>query len=160
MVIIQYLLWEYSDIVVLFFCRFIARPCALGLKIQANGPQKAQPNAILEKVFTAITKVKVVPVFPLCHVFVCILVLITEIKSNLFAKRMAALLTVRCLDRVFPSIQMRRGWRACPNSWTGMCGPSSAGSDSAGTRRSPARWLAFVRACKRSRQLQNATYYH
>ncbi|MGH0129138.1 UNVERIFIED_CONTAM: hypothetical protein FKN15_025245 [Acipenser sinensis] len=36
--------------------RFIARPCALGLKIQANGPQKAQPNAILEKVFTAITK--------------------------------------------------------------------------------------------------------
>lgn len=38
-------------------CRFIARPCAMGLKIQANGPQKAQPNAILEKVFTAITKV-------------------------------------------------------------------------------------------------------
>ncbi|MEQ2188961.1 Ceramide synthase 6, partial [Goodea atripinnis] len=35
---------------------FIARPCAMGLKIQANGPQKAQPNAILEKVFTAITK--------------------------------------------------------------------------------------------------------
>lgn len=29
----------------------------MGLKIQANGPQKAQPNAILEKVFTAITKV-------------------------------------------------------------------------------------------------------
>uniref|UniRef100_A0A8C7S611 Ceramide synthase 6 n=1 Tax=Oncorhynchus mykiss TaxID=8022 RepID=A0A8C7S611_ONCMY len=40
----------------LVFERFIARPCALGLKIQANGPQKAQPNAILEKVFTAITK--------------------------------------------------------------------------------------------------------
>lgn len=37
--------------------RFIARPCAMGLKIQANGPQKAQANAILEKVFTAITKV-------------------------------------------------------------------------------------------------------
>ncbi|XP_020846567.1 ceramide synthase 6 isoform X3 [Phascolarctos cinereus] len=35
---------------------FIAKPCALGLNIQANGPQKAQPNAILEKVFTAITK--------------------------------------------------------------------------------------------------------
>ncbi|KAJ7415592.1 hypothetical protein WISP_77991 [Willisornis vidua] len=35
---------------------FIAKPCALGLKVQANGPQKAQPNAILEKVFTAITK--------------------------------------------------------------------------------------------------------
>ncbi|XP_041057167.1 ceramide synthase 6 isoform X3 [Carcharodon carcharias] len=40
----------------LIFERFIAKPCALGLKIQANGPQKAQPNAILEKVFTAITK--------------------------------------------------------------------------------------------------------
>ncbi|XP_009323724.1 PREDICTED: ceramide synthase 6 [Pygoscelis adeliae] len=36
--------------------KFIAKPCALGLKVQANGPQKAQPNAILEKVFTAITK--------------------------------------------------------------------------------------------------------
>uniref|UniRef100_A0A3Q4AJV5 Uncharacterized protein n=1 Tax=Mola mola TaxID=94237 RepID=A0A3Q4AJV5_MOLML len=40
----------------LVFERFIARPCAMGLKIQANGPQKAQSNAILEKVFTAITK--------------------------------------------------------------------------------------------------------
>lgn len=40
----------------LVFQRFIARPCALSLKIQANGPQRAQPNAILEKVFTAITK--------------------------------------------------------------------------------------------------------
>ncbi|KAI4887078.1 hypothetical protein NFI96_013970 [Prochilodus magdalenae] len=40
----------------LVFERFIARPCALALKIQATGPQKAQPNAILEKVFTAITK--------------------------------------------------------------------------------------------------------
>ncbi|XP_015272934.1 PREDICTED: ceramide synthase 6-like, partial [Gekko japonicus] len=38
------------------FERFIAKPCALGLKVQASGPQKAQPNAILEKVFTAITK--------------------------------------------------------------------------------------------------------
>lgn len=36
----------------------------MGLKIQANGPQKAQPNAILEKVFTAITKV-----LPLCYSF-------------------------------------------------------------------------------------------
>uniref|UniRef100_A0A670XXC8 Ceramide synthase 6 n=1 Tax=Pseudonaja textilis TaxID=8673 RepID=A0A670XXC8_PSETE len=40
----------------ILFERFIAKPCALGLKVQANGPQKAQPNAILEKVFTAITK--------------------------------------------------------------------------------------------------------
>ncbi|KAL6088910.1 hypothetical protein STEG23_032762, partial [Scotinomys teguina] len=35
---------------------FIAKPCAIALNIQANGPQIAQPNAILEKVFTAITK--------------------------------------------------------------------------------------------------------
>ncbi|NXI44290.1 CERS6 synthase, partial [Galbula dea] len=40
----------------LLFERFIAKPCALGLKVQTNGPQKAQPNAILEKVFTSITK--------------------------------------------------------------------------------------------------------
>ncbi|XP_018424052.1 PREDICTED: ceramide synthase 6 [Nanorana parkeri] len=39
-----------------WIARFIAKPCALALKIQANGPQKAQHNAILEKVFTAITK--------------------------------------------------------------------------------------------------------
>ncbi|ERE71076.1 ceramide synthase 6-like protein [Cricetulus griseus] len=35
---------------------FIAKPCAIALNIQASGPQIAQPNAILEKVFTAITK--------------------------------------------------------------------------------------------------------
>ncbi|GCB65568.1 hypothetical protein scyTo_0013476 [Scyliorhinus torazame] len=35
---------------------FIAKPCALSLRIQANGPRRAQPNAILEKVFTSITK--------------------------------------------------------------------------------------------------------
>ncbi|XP_069838966.1 ceramide synthase 6 [Dendropsophus ebraccatus] len=40
----------------MFFERFIAKPCALTLKIQVSGPQKAQHNAILEKVFTAITK--------------------------------------------------------------------------------------------------------
>lgn len=50
-------------------CRFIARPCAMGLKIQANGPQKAQPNAILEKVFTAITKVVHVL---LCYCWCCV----------------------------------------------------------------------------------------
>ncbi|KAJ3591659.1 hypothetical protein NHX12_006791 [Muraenolepis orangiensis] len=33
----------------LLFERFIARPCAAGLKIQTNGPQKAQHNAILDK---------------------------------------------------------------------------------------------------------------
>uniref|UniRef100_A0A8C5L3Z5 Ceramide synthase 6 n=1 Tax=Jaculus jaculus TaxID=51337 RepID=A0A8C5L3Z5_JACJA len=40
----------------LIFERFVAKPCAMALNIQASGPQIAQPNAILEKVFTAITK--------------------------------------------------------------------------------------------------------
>ncbi|XP_063149696.1 ceramide synthase 5 [Candoia aspera] len=39
-----------------FFERFIAKPCALHLDIQDSGPRRAQPNAILEKVFTSITK--------------------------------------------------------------------------------------------------------
>lgn len=41
-----------------FFFRFVAKPCAIALNIQTSGPQVAQPNAILEKVFTAITKVR------------------------------------------------------------------------------------------------------
>ncbi|XP_042200125.1 ceramide synthase 6 isoform X2 [Callorhinchus milii] len=40
----------------LLFERFIAKPCALRLQIQAARPRKAHPNAILEKVFTSITK--------------------------------------------------------------------------------------------------------
>ncbi|XP_053564329.1 ceramide synthase 5 isoform X1 [Bombina bombina] len=40
----------------LLFERFIAKPCALRLGIQGNGPRRAQPNAILEKVFISITK--------------------------------------------------------------------------------------------------------
>ncbi|XP_029450872.1 ceramide synthase 5 [Rhinatrema bivittatum] len=40
----------------LLFERFIAKPCALHLGIQTNGPCRPQPNAILEKVFTSITK--------------------------------------------------------------------------------------------------------
>lgn len=48
---------DQMSIAMCLFVRFIARPCALGLKIQANGPRKAQANAILEKVFTAITMV-------------------------------------------------------------------------------------------------------
>ncbi|XP_021567337.1 ceramide synthase 6-like [Carlito syrichta] len=40
----------------LLFERFVAKPCAIALNIQTSGPQIAQPNAILEKVFTAITK--------------------------------------------------------------------------------------------------------
>ncbi|XP_058717118.1 ceramide synthase 5 [Poecile atricapillus] len=40
----------------LLFERFIAKPCAINLGIQDSGPHRAQPNAILEKVFTSITK--------------------------------------------------------------------------------------------------------
>ncbi|XP_061471230.1 ceramide synthase 5 isoform X2 [Rhineura floridana] len=36
--------------------RFIAKPCAVYLDIQNSGLCRAQPNAILEKVFTSITK--------------------------------------------------------------------------------------------------------
>ncbi|XP_070793918.1 ceramide synthase 5 isoform X3 [Pituophis catenifer annectens] len=39
-----------------FFERFLAKPCAVHFDIQDSGPHRAQPNAILEKVFTSITK--------------------------------------------------------------------------------------------------------
>ena len=118
-----------------FDCRFIARPCAMGLKIQANGPQKAQPNAILEKVFTAITKV--------VHVSV-------SSSRNICAStvKASASHTWSVLYLVLASTQTRRGWRACLSSLTGTCGPSSAGSDNAATRRSPAPSPGSVKACK------------
>lgn len=37
--------------------RFIASPCARSLHIQPGVGRRAQPNAVLEKVFTSITKV-------------------------------------------------------------------------------------------------------
>ncbi|XP_038234891.1 ceramide synthase 5 isoform X2 [Dermochelys coriacea] len=40
----------------LLFERLIAKPCAIKLGVQDSGPHRAQPNAILEKVFTSITK--------------------------------------------------------------------------------------------------------
>ncbi|XP_026580923.1 ceramide synthase 5-like [Pseudonaja textilis] len=36
--------------------RFLAKPSAVHVDIQDSGPRRAQPNAILEKVFTSITK--------------------------------------------------------------------------------------------------------
>ncbi|XP_032065220.1 ceramide synthase 5 [Thamnophis elegans] len=39
-----------------FFERFLAKPCAVHVDIQDNKPRRAQSNAILEKVFTSITK--------------------------------------------------------------------------------------------------------
>lgn len=51
---------KYLVLIQLFLgnsCRFIAKPCAINLGIQDSGPHRAQPNAILEKVFTSITKV-------------------------------------------------------------------------------------------------------
>ncbi|KAJ6658158.1 hypothetical protein lerEdw1_001634 [Lerista edwardsae] len=38
------------------FSRFIAKPFAMHFGIQENGPCRARPNAILEKVFTSIAK--------------------------------------------------------------------------------------------------------
>lgn len=38
------------------FERFIAKPCAMHFGIQENGPRRARPNAVLEKVFTSIAK--------------------------------------------------------------------------------------------------------
>ncbi|XP_051549342.1 ceramide synthase 5-like isoform X3 [Myxocyprinus asiaticus] len=40
----------------IFFERFIAGPCASILQIQTEVSRRAQPNAVLEKVFTSITK--------------------------------------------------------------------------------------------------------
>ncbi|KAG7478191.1 hypothetical protein MATL_G00077790 [Megalops atlanticus] len=40
----------------ILFERFIARPCAYVLRIQAEVTRRAQPNAVLEKVFTSISK--------------------------------------------------------------------------------------------------------
>ncbi|KAI1900022.1 hypothetical protein AGOR_G00067940 [Albula goreensis] len=40
----------------ILFERFIARPCAYMLRIQGEVSRRAQPNAVLEKVFTSITK--------------------------------------------------------------------------------------------------------
>ncbi|XP_071380696.1 ceramide synthase 5 isoform X2 [Centroberyx affinis] len=40
----------------IFFERFIASGCAQSLRIQADVGRRAQPNAVLEKVFTSITK--------------------------------------------------------------------------------------------------------
>ncbi|KAJ8371498.1 hypothetical protein AAFF_G00307770 [Aldrovandia affinis] len=40
----------------ILFERFIARPCAYMLRIQAEVSRRAQSNAVLEKVFTSITK--------------------------------------------------------------------------------------------------------
>lgn len=63
--------------------RFIARPCAMGLKIQTNGPQKAQANAILEKVFTAITKVvKKIKKITLCFMLLRLLLQHTAPSSG------------------------------------------------------------------------------
>lgn len=55
---------KYLVLIQLFLgnsCRFIAKPCAINLGIQDSGPHRAQPNAILEKVFTSITKVSEIP---------------------------------------------------------------------------------------------------
>lgn len=127
-----------------FNCRFIARPCAKGLKIQANGPQKAQPNAILEKVFTAITKVM--------QVFFILVYVLSCLNDN-----ESYILYINCL--FLASTQMRSGWKAYPSSSTGMFGPSNAGSDKDATRRNPALLRGFVKACKANYITHFITHY-
>lgn len=49
---------------------------------------------------------------------------------------------------LFCSIQMRRGWKASPSSWTGMFAAFSAGFGKDATRKNPAPLGSSVRACK------------
>lgn len=49
---------------------------------------------------------------------------------------------------LFCSIQMRRGWRASPSSWTGMYAAFNVGFDKDATRKNPAPLGSSVRACK------------
>lgn len=171
----------------------------MGLKIQTNGPQKAQPNAILEKVFTAITKVahmssllqnshswhfikyvctiqnntlapnpafvKLIMLSFWWHCLrdvlirlngnpVIVLESVSDVLSNSIARGEQNFGTPlllhphEVLSSCLASTQMRRGWRACPSSSTGTCGPSSVGSDNVATRRSRALSPASVKACK------------
>lgn len=47
------------------------------------------------------------------------------------------------------SIQMRRDWRDCPSSWTGMYAVFSDGFDRGAIRKSPARLESSAKACKK-----------
>lgn len=49
---------------------------------------------------------------------------------------------------LFCSIQMRRGWKASPSSWTGMYAAFNVGFDKDATRKNPAPLGSSVRACK------------
>lgn len=49
---------------------------------------------------------------------------------------------------LFHSIQMRRGWKASPSSWTGMYAAFNVGFDKDATRKNPAPLGSSVRACK------------
>lgn len=54
---------------------------------------------------------------------------------------------------LFCSIQMRKGWRVSPSSWTGMYAAFNVGFDKDATRKSPALLRSSVRACKDARSL-------
>lgn len=54
----------------LCFVRFIAGPCAHILHIQAEVSRRAQPNAVLEKVFTSISKVPLIHLFSFSFCFI------------------------------------------------------------------------------------------
>lgn len=82
----------------------------------------------------------------------CVLCIILNVVLHLitFAPRCKLRLNMECLS-CLASTRMRRGWRACPSSSTGTCEPSSVGSGSAATRRSPALSPGSVKACKGNR---------
>ena len=50
-------MWPINSHIFYLWHRFIASPCARSLHIQPGVLRQAQPNAVLEKVFTSITKV-------------------------------------------------------------------------------------------------------
>lgn len=50
-------MWPINPHIFYLWHRFIASPCARSLHIQPGVLRQAQPNAVLEKVFTSITKV-------------------------------------------------------------------------------------------------------
>lgn len=65
--------------------RFIASPCAQSLHIQTGVGRRAQPNAVLEKVFTSITKVRSLS-FPWQGALMCRSIALTEtLTADVFA---------------------------------------------------------------------------
>ncbi|MEQ2207678.1 hypothetical protein XENOCAPTIV_016771, partial [Xenoophorus captivus] len=75
---------------------FIASACARGLHIQAGVGRRAQPNAVLEKVFTSITKVMTPGLY---HYYVTELAFYWSLMFSQFTdiKRKVSVTQVQCL---------------------------------------------------------------